>query len=374
MILGIDTSTYFEEIDAGAQYFNADHELVDPLDDFIRNGVNFQRIRLWVNPYSDKNGKPYLGGTCDIVNFIKLAKLCLSKGYQIILDFHYSDFWCDPGKQFKPKAWQHLSKEALNDMVFEYTRDVLSEIKSENIPLYGIQIGNEITNGMLWPTGELIDNGKGEKRGNYSGLIPLIKSGIKASKEIFPKAKIILHLERSSDNKMYHEFFDEMTINNVDFDIIGASYYPYYHGKIDDVIANLVDMKMTYRKEVMFMELGYGFTTIDYISNYEKNEKQLVLNDEFVKDPSHYVPYPLTEDGQYNFLKEFLKKCRDNNIDGVFYWEPLWIPGKDICWTSREGQEYIKETGKSTRNEWANQALYDYKGIALKALSIYKNN
>jgi arabinogalactan endo-1,4-beta-galactosidase len=226
---------------------------------------------------------------------------------------------------------------------------------------------------MLWPIGKLTDNGAGKKRSNYEPLIALLKSGIKASREIYPDSQIIFHLERSSDSKMYHEFFDEMTANKVDYDIIGASYYPYYHGKIDDVIANLVSLKKTYRKQVMVMELGYAFTTIDYLTNYEKNDKQLVLNDDFVKDKSHYIPYPLTEQGQADFLNEFLTKCRENQIDGVFYWEPLWIPGDDICWTSREGQEYIHETSKSTRNEWANQALYDYQGVALKALEIYRN-
>lgn len=372
MILGIDTSTYFEEINNGARYYGFDHREVDPLDEFVKNGVTYQRIRLWVNPYSVDH-KPYLGGTCDLNNFLNLSKLCLKKGYQIILDFHYSDFWCDPSKQFIPKDWVNLTQEELIRKVYDYTYSVLTVIKLEGIPLYGIQIGNEITNGMLWPIGKLTDNGKGVKIGNYSSLIKLLKSGIEAARKINPQSKIILHLERSCDELVYKEFFDEMKENSVDYDVIGASYYPYYHGTIAAVIHNLVNLKKTYKKEVMVMELGYAFTTIDYLTTYQTNEKQLVLNDEFVKDKSHYIPYPLTEKGQDDFIKEFLEKCRKNGIDGVFYWEPLWIPGKNICWTSLEGQQYINETSKSTRNEWANQALYDCQGQALAALKTFNN-
>ncbi len=373
MILGIDTSTYFEEENAGAKYFGENGDLVEPLDKFVENGVDYMRIRLWVNPYSEKDHLPYLGGTCDLDNFIRLAKLALKKKYKIILDFHYSDFWCDPSKQFIPKDWASLNKEELIRKIYDYTLEVLKTINNENIPLYGIQIGNEITNGMLWPIGKLIDKGKDNKRGNYSALCSLIKSAEKACKIIYPNSLIILHLERSCDKKVYHEFFDEMRKKHVHYDIIGASYYPYYHGTIKDVISNLVSLRKEFHKKVMVMELGYAFTTIDYLTEYSGNEKQLVLNDEFVKDKKHYIPYPLTPEGQKDFLKEFLTACRLNKIDGVFYWEPLWIPGKNICWTSKEGQEYINETFKSTRNEWANQALYDYKGQALIALDVFSN-
>lgn len=371
MILGVDTSTYLEEIASGAKYFRNGVE-VDPLDLFIKNNVNYQRLRLWVNPHGE-NGEDYLGGTCDIECFIKTAKIMIKKGFHIILDFHYSDFWVDPGKQTLPKSWQNLNEKELILKIYEYTLSVLKEIKKNNIPLFAIQIGNEITNGMLWPIGKLKDNGKDLPRGNYDNLISLIKSGIKASREVFKESKIILHLERSGDKQVYKEFFTNMEKANVDYDIIGASYYPYWHGTIEQVVSNLVELKSMFKKEVMFMELGYAFTLEDYIKTYNGQEKQLVLNEEFIKDKSHYIPFPLSKEGQKQFLEKFLKICGENDIDGVFYWEPLWIPGKDICWASKEGQKYIHEENKSTRNEWANQALYDYSGNALPALEVYKN-
>lgn len=366
MVLGIDTSTYFEEIDAGAIY-KVNGKKCNPLALFRKNGVSLMRIRLWVDPY-DENKKPYLGGTCDLTNFIRLAKLSLKEGYQIILDFHYSDFWCDPSKQFIPKAWRNLNREQLIQKVYNYTKETLRTIKKENIPLYGIQIGNEITNGMLWPIGKLIDKGEGVERDNYETLISLLNAGINAVIEEYPKSKKIIHLERSADNKVYREFFSKLEEYEVDYDIIGASYYPYYHGTIEEVMSNLKDMKETFKKEVMIMELGYAFTCEDYV---EDGVKQLVLNEEFIK--THYVPCPISEEGQKDFIEKVLTKGKEIGLDGIFYWEPLWIPGKTICWTSREGQKYINELGKSLRNEWANQALYDYSGNALDGMWAFKN-
>ena len=366
MILGIDVSTYFEELNDGAIYKDKAGNEVSPLDNFIKNGVDYMRIRLWVDPYYEN--KPYLGGTCDLDNFIKLSKLSLEKGFKIILDFHYSDFWADPGKQFIPKAWQNLTKDELVLKVYEYTKDVLLTLKKNNISLYGIQIGNEITNGMLWPIGKLIDDGK-EVRSNYENLIELINSGIKASREIYKDSKIILHLERSTDNKVYREFFFKMKEANVDYDIIGTSYYPFYHGSIEKLMFNLLDIKNTFNKKIMIMELGYAFTTEDY---QKDGQDQLVLNSNFENNQDNYIPYPFTEEGQSLFIERLLKECKENKIDGVFYWEPLWIPGKNIHWTSLEGQDYINEKVKSTRNEWANQALYDYNGVELLGLNSFR--
>ena len=125
MILGIDASTYFEEINANAKYYENNKE-VDPFTLFYQNGVNYARIRVWNDPY-DEEKNPYLGGTCDIDNFIKLSKLLSSKGYKILLDLHYSDFWADPGKQILPKAWQKMNVFELGEAIYDFTLDVLNK-------------------------------------------------------------------------------------------------------------------------------------------------------------------------------------------------------------------------------------------------------
>ena len=367
MKLGIDVSTYLEELASGAKYY--DHGIqIDPLDCFYKNGVKSMRIRLWNNPYSS-DGKPYLGGTCDLANFIKLAHLAISKGYSIYLDFHYSDFWADPGKQTKPKAWNDLDFNSLVNKVYQYTFDTLQVIKNENIDLEMIQVGNEITNGILWPDGRLIE-ASGERL-NYESLAKLLKAGLTACKEVYPNALRMLHLERSYDLKIYDEFFSNMLKNDVDFEVIGASYYPYWHGTMDELIANLTYQRNKYHKMIMIAELGYAFTLEDYILN-NNGQIGLVVNKNNLKSFSFVKKYPFTKDGQAKFINDFLDKCLKNGIDAIYYWEPLWIPGNNICWASEEALEYIGEVGKPTRNEWSNQCMFDYNGNMNPSFKTYK--
>ena len=162
MILGIDTSTYLEELSHGARYYDGTLE-IDPLNAFASNGVNYMRIRVWNDPHSPE-GEPYLAGTCDLDNYVKLGKLAKAKGYHLYMDLHYSDFWADPGKQFIPKAWADYSLDELADAVYDFTCHCLNTAIREGVAPEMIQVGNEITNGILWPIGKLEVDGK---RGNY---------------------------------------------------------------------------------------------------------------------------------------------------------------------------------------------------------------
>lgn len=369
MILGVDCSTYLEEIEHGAKYYNGDIE-IDPVEALRNNGVSVVRLRLWADPYSP-NGVKYLAGTCDLNCFIKTAKLFLSKGYRIMLDIHYSDFWADPGKQFIPKSWKERDVEAMSLRVYSYTCEVLKRIADEEIPLAYIQIGNEITNGMLWPIGKLTENVDGT-RGNYDSLIRLLNAGIRACRELTPSTELVIHLERSHDQAVYNEFFDQMIKSNVDFDIIGMSYYPYWHGNFEQFFANVENCKK-YRKKIMAVELGYAFTLEDYIQENGVGGIQLVINDDNAGELDIVSRYPISRDGQAKFVHDYLVLAADHGLDGVFWWEPLWIPGDGICWASPEAKDYIQETHKpSCRNEWANQCLFDYDGKMLPSFNEYK--
>lgn len=364
MILGVDVSTYLEELDHGARYFDGD-ERIDPLDALRANGVDSMRIRLWNDPYDDAD-EPYLAGTCDFRHYIKLATLAKEKGFSILLDFHYSDFWADPGKQMIPKSWQGLDMDGMCQAVYRFTHQVLSEAKEAGIAPDMIQVGNEITNGMLWPLGKLETDGQ---RGNYQNFCRLIDAGCRACREVLPDAKIVLHLERSHDQAVYREFFTEMQKAGIDYDIIGVSYYPYWHGTPSQLFDNLTACRV-FGKEIMVVELGYGFTTEAYSLSGEA--KRLVIDKERAYVPGFTEQYPVTPEGQAAFVRDFLALARENGIAGVFYWEPLWLPGEGICWASEEGQEYIGEGGKSTANEWANQCLFDYEGRKLPAFDEYR--
>ena len=155
----------------------------------------------------------------------------------------------------------------------------------------------------------------------------------------------------------------------IDYDIIGASYYPYWHGTPEELFENL-DACRLFGKEMMVVELGYGFTTRGYVLGGE--ERRLVIDPERAYIPGFTEIYPVTPEGQEAFVRNFLSKAREHGVDGVYYWEPLWLPGEGICWASEAGQAYIHEEGKSTTNEWANQCLFDYEGRKLPAFDVYK--
>ena len=365
MILGIDASTYLEELEQGAKFY-ADGVQIDPLDAFLKNGVNWMRIRVWNEPRSGA-GEPYLAGTCDMDHYIRLAKLVKRKGYRLLLDFHYSDFWADPAKQMIPKAWTGLDVDAMAEAVYAFTKECLLAAVAADVAPEMIQVGNEITNGILWPVGRL-EQADGS-RGNYVNFCKLVAAGCRACREILPQAKLVLHLERSNDKAVYQEFFAEMERAEIDYDIIGASYYPYWHGTPEELFANLKDCRR-FGKELMVMELGYGFTTEAYSLGGE--EKRLVIDADRAYVPGFTERYPVTPAGQAAFVEDFLACAKEDGIGGVFYWEPLWLPGEGICWASEAGQAYIHEEGKSTANEWANQCLFDYDGQMLPAFEKYK--
>ena len=366
MILGIDVSTYLEELEHGAVYLDAE-TTIDPLDAFMANGVNWMRIRIWNDPFGP-DGEPYLAGNCGIENYVRLARLAKSKGYKLLMDLHYSDFWADPGKQMIPKAWCSLGAKEMAQAVYGFTRECLAAAIEADVAPEMVQVGNEITNGMLWPLGKLEDE-KGS-RGNYDNFCCFVGAGCRAVREMLPGARIALHLERSNDKAVYQEFFSEMETHGISYDIIGASYYPYWHGTPDELFENLAACRR-FGKEIMVMELGYGFTMEGYRLG-GGGENRLVIDAERAYVPGFTERYPLSPEGQLRFVEDFLSKARSEKIDGVFYWEPLWLPGEGICWASEAGQAYIHEEGKSTSNEWANQCLFDYEGRKLPAFDAFK--
>ncbi|MCR4561589.1 MAG: glycosyl hydrolase 53 family protein [Bacilli bacterium] len=366
MLLGIDVSTYFDEQAENAKYF-LDGKEIDPLKVFKEQGVSHMRIRVWNRPYSDE-GEPYLGGTNDVETFLRLSKLGTSYGYKIILDFHYSDFWVDPGKQTCPKDWKDLPFETLLEKVEEFTYSTMQKAKEVGIDIDFVQIGNEITNGIIWPYGKIDDSVT--PRGNFDHLSMILKAGIKGAKKAYPNVRTIIHLENSSNQAIYQNYFDNLEHYGVDYDVIGMSYYPYWHGNFDTFFQNVEMCKSRYHKDVMVMELGYAFTLEDYILN-NNGMTHLVVNSDL--EVLKNLMYPLSKEGQAAFIKDFISEGEKHGLLGINYWEPLWIPKDEkICWSSKAGQKYIKEEGKSTRNEWCNQCLFDYEGNALPSFKNYR--
>ena len=362
-IKGVDISTLCEVERLGGTYFE-DGKQGDLLEILKRNGVNYVRLRLWNDPYSE-NGEPYGAGTNDLPTTIALAKRVLAAEMGVLLDFHYSDFWADPGKQRKPKAWREYSVEQLEEAVEQYTKEVLLRMQKENCFPTMVQVGNELSNGLLWPEGQMPQ---------YDTIARFVSAGIRGVRSVSDKLPIMIHLDNGGNNKLYRDWFDHYLMRGEDFDIIGLSYYPFWHGSLQALEDNMKDIAVRYGKELIVAEVSMGFTMEDY-AQYEKlsdcERKGAATRKELVEK----IEYPMTVQGQCDFMKDFLHRleCVPGNAGrGFFYWEAGWIPVPGSGWATDASLAYIKESGPCG-NEWANQALFDYEGNALPALKVIRD-
>lgn len=371
-IKGMDVSSLIEEEACGAKYY----DLNDAEDLFLilkRHGVNSVRLRLWNDPYSE-DGKPYGAGTNDFEKTVILARRAKEAGINYLLDFHYSDFWADPGKQIVPKAWKGSSAKELVSHVYDYTREILTKLCALDLRPFMVQVGNEITNGCLWPLGNRHFERPSDADEAYFNPIlkDILNAGIKAVREVCPDTKVMLHLDNGGNNDLYRKWFDGyFKAGGADFDVIGLSYYPFWHGSLKNLEYNMFDMAERFHKPMYLAELSMGYTMEDY-AEYEgldpDERKGYATKEELIKD----LDYPMTVDGQKAFMEHInnlLKSLPDGLGKGYYYWEPAWIPVKGCGWATKEALTYTGEKGPGG-NEWANQALFDYDGHILPALFV----
>ncbi len=239
-IKGADISTLLDAEKHGAKFFNHNNQPQDPIAILKADGVNYVRLRLWVDP-KDAQGQRYGGGDNDLAATLALAKRAKAQGMKLLLDFHYSDFWTDPGKQFKPKAWEKMDYPQLKTTIHDYTRDTIARFKQEGVLPDMVQIGNEINGGMLWPEGKSWGQGGGEFD-RLAGLLNAAIDGLKENLTGGEQIKIMLHLAEGTKNDTFRWWFDEISKRNVPYDIIGLSMYTYWNGPISALKANLDDI------------------------------------------------------------------------------------------------------------------------------------
>ena len=244
---GMDISTLKEVESLGGRFFDHGQEK-DVLDILQSYDVNAVRLRLWNNPYTE-DGEPYGAGTNDLSTTIELTKRALAKGMEVLLDFHYSDFWADPGKQRVPRAWQGMNLEELEEAVYRYTKETLETMRAADAFPTLVQIGNEVTNGILWPYGRVPE---------YGNLARLLNAGIRGARAADKDIPLMIHLDNGGNNALYREWFDHFMEKGGDFQIIGLSYYPFWHGTLDDLAANMSDLAVRYGKELMIAEVSMG--------------------------------------------------------------------------------------------------------------------
>ncbi len=244
-ILGADISWVQQQEDDGVRFTDRGKEQ-DIFAILKDHGFNWIRLRVFHNPKAAKGYSKK--GYCDLDHTLAMAKRIKAAGMRFLLDFHYSDTWADPGHQVKPSAWADLHGADLEKAVHDHTRDVVAALKRQGTPPDMVQIGNEISNGFLWPDGNVWKSGK------WDVFCGLIKAGIAGAKEVDPSVKIMLHLAWGGQNAQSRSFLDKALAQGVEFDIIGQSYYSKWHGALDDLRANLTDLAARYKQDIIVVE------------------------------------------------------------------------------------------------------------------------
>lgn len=362
-IKGMDLSVLKELQDLGAKYYDHGVE-TDILEIMKRYDVDTIRIRLWHDPYSP-DGEPYGAGGNDLQTSLTIAKMVTDAGLGVLLNFHYSDFWADPGKQIKPKAWKDYGVEELEKAVYEYTVEMMTVFRENGVNLKMVQVGNELTSGLLWPEGKVP---------NYDNIARFVNAGIRGVRNVDGKVPIMIHLDNGGNNALYREWFDEFVKRGEEFQVIGLSYYPFWHGTLDMLEQNMNDIALRYGKDLVVVETSTGFTMEDY-KEYEKLEdsqrKGYATKPELVEK----VQYPMTKEGQADFMKDLLERISrvpEGRGKGFFWWEAAWIPVPGSGWATASSLEYMNDPGPCG-NEWANQAVFDYDGNVLPVMKVIRD-
>lgn len=362
-VKGMDLSSLLEVERCGGKFYDKG-EHGDAMDILKRYGMNMVRLRLWNHPFA-QDGTSYGAGGNDISTVLTLAKRAKVKGVDWLLNFHYSDCWADPGKQMPPKAWEHMDASELEQAVYEYTKETLELCRREQVIPQMVAVGNEVSNGLLWPLGRVP---------NYSNIARFISAGIRAVRDFDQRIPVMIHLDNGGNNELYRRWFDNYLDNQgEDFDYIGLSYYPFWHGTLQMLKDNMNDIALRYHKKLILTEVSMGYTMEDY-KDYEKLPDHLRKGMATRPELAEKVPFSMTPEGQAQFMEEILKLIRqvpEGLGKGFFYWEPAWLPVPGSGWATKESLQYMKEKGPYG-NEWANQALFDYDGNALPALEVIR--
>ncbi|OHB77454.1 MAG: arabinogalactan endo-1,4-beta-galactosidase [Planctomycetes bacterium RBG_16_55_9] len=288
--VGADLSFLKQAEDRGT-LFKDSNEVKPGLQIFRDHGYNWIRLRLFHTPTRLPNNLEYT---------IALAQQAKKLGFKFLLNYHYSDTWADPGKQYIPKAWEGKSHDELVKAVFEYTRDTIIAFREAGVMPEMVQPGNEIINGMLWPDGKLPDHWD-----NFAELMKAGIDGVDAGRGNANRPLIMIHIDRGGDKERTKAFFDKWNSYGIGYDIIGQSYYPWWHGSLLDLRENLIFMANEYQKDIILVEVAYNCEPAEYRNKL--------------------ASFPETPEGQRKFLDEvhrIVLDTPDNRGKGVFWWEP----------------------------------------------------
>jgi len=341
-IKGMDLSFVDEVEAAGGAYCDGGMRR-DPVALMADLGMNAVRLRIWNDPP---------GGFCNLERTLVMARRIKERGLHFLLDFHYSDRWADPSNQWKPRAWEGLDAAGLREAVRRYTADVLSALAMQGTAPDMVQIGNEVTPGMLWPDGRV--DGEYDTDAQWRAFAGLLQAGASAVRAVCPDARIMVHIDRGGDWEATRKFFGKMEELGVDYDVIGQSFYTWWHGTLDDLRRNLALTAETFGKPIVVVETAYPWTL------EKPDDTGCILEREDQLAPG----YPASAPGQSAYLRDFMRIVREtpNGLGAGFYWwEPAWIPAKAM-WSVGH------------HNNWANLTLFDYEGRRLETWDVLRED
>lgn len=305
------------------------------------HGANYIRLRLWVDPAD---------GTSDLEDTLKLALRAKAAGLEIVLDLHYSDTWADRTSQTTPDAWSSQNPHELAATVETYTREMVDALNAQGTPPAIVQVGNEVALGMLWPVG-LIYTEYGE---DWAGFTDLLKAAVRgaAGSDASHTPEVMIDIDTGGDVAQSTYFFDHIRSAGIEYDLIGLTYYPFWHGSLSALEQNLGTLAARYNKDILIAETSYPWTLDDADS-----EPNVISNAADLPDGALYPPTPTGQQHFYQALRRILLAVPDGHGAGFLVWEPGWLSG-------------VNATAQ-TGNAFDNLTLFDHTGRALSALDSF---